>query len=140
MFKKIWCTTPHWKRLFMIVLLAHGAFNILFFEDYISLWETTKYLSGFFNNSLFYYFINGLPVLELSAGLLLLFGYLRKSLLIAVFYIFLIAGYYALDSNQFSSFLLYFTMAFFSLFVFIGHFYKTCDEVNKVKNIPAGEL
>ncbi|THD65660.1 hypothetical protein E7Z59_13790 [Robertkochia marina] len=138
MFEKVWCYTAVWRRLFIVALLLHAGFNILFFDNYISLWETALFKIELFDSSLFYYFINYLPVLELSLGLLLLFGYIRKIILGVAFYIFLIGGYYALDSNQLLSFLVWFSLAFFSLFVLFGHYYKTCDDKKDAYNIPTG--
>ncbi len=123
----IWCLTPLWKRIFMIALLFHGAWNILFFEAYINLWDSNLYPSSFFDRSSFYYFINMLPVLELGSGLLLFFGFIRKKLLVVTFYAFLTGSFYALDNNQVLSFVVFLSMAFFSLLILFGHFYKDCD-------------
>ena len=138
MLNRVWCITPHWKKLFILVLLLHGGFNILYFDDYIGLWNTALNQTEFFKSELFYYYINYLPVLELSAGLLLLFGYMRNKILGTMFYLFLIGGYYALDSNQLLSFLILFGLAFFSLFILFGQYRGDCSEDKEIFKIPTG--
>lgn len=129
-----------WKRIFIVALFAHGAFNILFYDNYMSFWEPAPLQIEFFKNSLFYYFINSLPVLEISLGLLLLFGYIRKSLLAIMFYVFLIAGYYALDSDRILSLFIYFSLAFSSMFILFGHYYHQCPDDKDIYQIPTGGM
>lgn len=140
MFKEVWCLTPYWKRLFIGVLLVHGAYNILFFDDYLNLWNVGLSNTEFFQGPWYYYSISYLPLLELIAGLLLIFGYMKKLVLGVIFYALLFAGYYSLDSNYILNFLIYFGMAFFSLFVLFGQYNKQCgDDTDRIK-IPTGGM
>ena len=140
MFKEVWCLTSYWKRIFVTVLLLHGAYHILFFDDYLNLWNTGVVNTEFFGGSLSYYLISYLPVLELGTGLLLVLGYLKKFLLGLIFYILLFAGYYALDSNYLTGFLFFFALAFFSLFVLFGQYHRHCPDENKALKVPTGGM
>lgn len=140
MFKELWCLSSHWKKLFIGVLLAHGAYNILYFDNYLHLWHIGFNQTELFNGLWYYYFISYLPLIELATGLMLIFRIREKFLLGTIFYVLLFAGYYALDSNYIMNFLMYFSMAFFGLFVLLGQYTPNCGERTSYKNIPSGGM
>ncbi|WP_224489174.1 hypothetical protein [Robertkochia flava] len=140
MFKEVWCITPYWKRIFISILLLHGVYNILFFDDYLDLYNMGASGVRFFDDVWFYYFISYLPLLELGIGLLLVFGFRKKLMLGTIFYLLLLAGYYALDSNYLTGFLVFFALAFFSLFILFGQYHMHCREENKNTKVPTGGM
>jgi hypothetical protein len=140
MFKEVWCMTSHWKRIFIGILLIHGAYNILYFDHYLNVWNAGITQTELFSGLRYYYFISYLPLMELVTGLLLIFKVKEKLLLGAIFYVLLFAGYYALDSDYLVNFFMYFGMAFFGLFVLSGQYVRKCGEDNPYKEIPTGGM
>ncbi|MBL7472742.1 hypothetical protein [Robertkochia sediminum] len=141
MFRDVWCLTPHWKWMFIAMLLLHGGYHILFFDAFINLWNAGFQETEVFTGSLYLYSVIFIPLLQLVAGLMLVLGYKEKLVLGVLFYVLLFAGYCALDSNYPLGFMAYFGMAFFGLFVLSGQYCDcSCQESKKYRKIPTGGM